>query len=141
MSILFNLVRQKNPLKKGEEIIRVQPQVRGEVTIDRLAKRIAAGTTFAAAECKALLELLGEAVADELARGNIVNLGAFGKMRPTFTAKSVEKEEDFNIATHLKSVKAIFSPGKAIREALKEAKFERTTATPRTGKNGSSSGK
>ena len=35
-------------------------------------------------------------------QGNIVDAGPLGKFRPTFSAKAVEKEDDFKPSTHIK---------------------------------------
>lgn len=43
-------------------------------------------------------------------QGNIVDAGPLGTFRPTFTAKAVEKEEDFKPATHIKKTMVLFRP-------------------------------
>lgn len=69
------------------------------------------------------IEVFNEHFAKLLAEGHIIDLGNFGRFKPSFESKTCDKLEDVNSKT-IKNITCIYKPGKTIRNALKKARLE-----------------
>ena len=74
------------------------------VTFDKLCEFMADGSTVSQADVAAVFYKFRTVLNLLCSQGNIVDAGPLGTFRPTFTAKAVEKEEDFKPATHIKKL-------------------------------------
>ena len=64
-------------------------------------------------------------------QGKIVDGGALGTFRPTFSAKSLEKEEDFKPSTHIMRTMILFRPSADFR-TLHNVEYFKVTAQDKT---------
>lgn len=64
-------------------------------------------------------------------QGNIVDAGPLGSFRPAFSAKSVEKEEDFKPSTHITRTMILFRPSADFR-TLHNVEYFKVTAQDKT---------
>lgn len=80
------------------------------VSFDRLCEFMADGSTVSQADVAAVFYKFRTVLNLLCSQGNIVDAGPLGTFRPTFTAKAVEKEEDFKPATHIKKTMVLFRP-------------------------------
>ena len=80
------------------------------VTFDKLCEFMADGSTVSQADVAAVFYKFRTVLNLLCSQGNIVDAGPLGTFRPTFTAKAVEKEEDFKPATHIKKTMVLFRP-------------------------------
>ncbi|MBF1480880.1 MAG: DNA-binding protein, partial [Prevotella pallens] len=77
---------------------------------DKLCEFMADGSTVSQADVAAVFYKFRTVLNLLCSQGNIVDAGPLGTFRPTFTAKAVEKEEDFKPATHIKKTMVLFRP-------------------------------
>ena len=80
------------------------------VSFDKLCEFMADGSTVSQADVAAVFYKFRSVLNLLCSQGNIVDAGPLGTFRPTFTAKAVEKEEDFKPATHIKKTMVLFRP-------------------------------
>ncbi len=78
---------------------------------NQLSKQIAQIFTVSTADTTAVLEPLLELIPQELADGNIVELGAFGSFRLTINAEGSATPEEVS-ARNIKKTNPRFMPGK-----------------------------
>jgi predicted histone-like DNA-binding protein len=94
------------------------------VSLRQLAERASDRSTLSTADMMAAIETLLTIIPDELAHGNIVELGDFGNFWLRFSAEGVDdvsKVRGDLITTLLPR----FNPGKRFKRALAGVKFER----------------
>ena len=63
--------------------------------------------------------------------GNIVDAGPLGSFHPAFSAKSLEKEEDFKPSTHITRTIILFRPSADFR-TLHNVEYFKVTAQDKT---------
>ncbi|MCA9961684.1 MAG: HU family DNA-binding protein [Chloroflexota bacterium] len=125
MPIKYHVMLRHNP-RDPEAPKRYYPVVRssGRTTQRNLAQKGARMSTLSAADLAAGLEVLLELIPEELMEGNIVDLGDFGSFRlsaNTTGSDTLEEVKSYNI----KSVNVRFTPGKAFKDAMNRATFEK----------------
>jgi len=97
---------------------------RGDVTLRRLAERIAEISTLSSIDIVAALEALLTIIPQELAGGNIVRLGDFGAFSLRIRSTGSDTEEEVS-AHNITTARAIFRPGKHFKAALDNIDFEK----------------
>lgn len=97
------------------------------VSFDRLCEFMADGSTVSQADVAAVFYKFRSVLNLLCSQGNIVDAGPLGKFRPTFTAKAVEKEEDFKPSTHIIKTQVLFKPSADFR-TLHDVEFFKITA-------------
>jgi predicted histone-like DNA-binding protein len=90
----------------------------GEETTRQLATEISKRSGLSSAEVYAVLEAFIDLVPERIAEGKIVRLGDFGSFSLTLSSEGVDKAEDFNAATCIKSNSMNFRPGKLVQKVL-----------------------
>ena len=125
MTVKFNIVERGRP---GHSNVpkKYYPSIQstGRVSMRQLAERASDMSTFSTPDMIAAIEILLAIIPDELAHGNIVELGDFGNFWLRSSAEGVEdvaKVRGDLITTLLPR----FNPGKRFKQALAEVKFER----------------
>jgi predicted histone-like DNA-binding protein len=93
-----------------------------EVTLDGLTQGIEKTSTVNGADIRAVLYATVEEAVRGLEDGRIIRLGDLGSLRVTLGSEGKETPEEVTAAT-VKRVSVIFTPGKKLREMLKNAKF------------------
>jgi len=125
MSIKFNVVPKKNPQKRNDPAKYYANIVGdGKTTLEDLAKYASTMSTVSKADILAVLESTFSKIADDIADGKIVYVGEYFTLQAGGSSIGEEKEEDVT-AANIKSVKAVFRPGKMIKNALKLATFKK----------------
>ena len=76
------------------------------------------------ADLAAAVEIFLSVIADELSRGNIVDLGDFGTFWLKVTTEGADTAEEVS-ADHIKSPKPRFTPDKAFKEVMDTLIFEK----------------
>jgi predicted histone-like DNA-binding protein len=97
--------------------------------MDALAERASRMSTFSRPDMIAAIELLLAIIPEELAQGNIVELGDFGNFWLRSSAEGIEdpgKVRGDQITTLIPR----FNPGKRFKRALYRVKFERMRKKP-----------
>lgn len=91
----------------------------------RLAELIAAMSTYSSADTLGMLEALLTVIPDELAKGNVVELGEFGSFWLKVNADGAETEDEVR-PTQIRRLMPHFKPGKAFKNALKSIEFRKS---------------
>lgn len=125
MSIKFNVVPRKNP-RDLDAPSKYYANIVGEgkTTLADLARYAAEMSTVSHADILAVLESTFGKIAIDIADGKIVYVGEYFTLQAGDSSVGSENEKDVS-ANSIKSVKAVFRPGKLIRNALKLASFQK----------------
>lgn len=125
MSIKFNVIPKKNPQKRDEPAKYYANIVGdGKTTLADLAKYASSMPTVSKADILAVLESTFGKIAEDVADGKIVYVGEYFTLQAGGSSTGEEDEKDLTSA-NIKSVKAVFRPGKMIKDALKLATFQK----------------
>jgi Bacterial nucleoid DNA-binding protein len=125
MPITFNVIPRKNiqspqdPPKFYADIVG-----NGKTTMDDLAKYASSVSTVSKGDILAVLETTFSKIAEDVADGKIVYVGEYFTIQAGGSSEGKDTPEEVNTAS-IKSVKAIFRPGKLIKNALKLATFQK----------------
>ena len=101
------------------------------VSFDRLCEFMADGSTVSQADVADVFYKFRTVLNLLCSQGNIVDAGPLGKFRPTFSAKAVEKEDDFKPSTHIKKTMILFRPSTDFR-TLHDVEFFKVAAQEKT---------
>jgi predicted histone-like DNA-binding protein len=125
MTVKFSVVPKKDP-RNLEAPPKYYPAVTstGRSDLRAIAKRIAQMSTVSSVDTIAVLEAFLVVVPQELASGNIVELGEFGAFRLTVLASGEARPENVG-ARNIKEAKVRFKPGKLFKRVLKDLKFRK----------------
>lgn len=125
MTVKFNVVERGNP---GDPAApkKFYPSIvsTGRVTLRRLAQDIARISTVSSADTMAVLEALLTTIPDELAKGNIVELGDFGSFWLRSSAEGTDASEDVH-ANQINTVLPRFNAGKEFKKVLGAIEYEK----------------
>jgi predicted histone-like DNA-binding protein len=123
MPIVFNKVERANPQnrtdpKKWYPILKTVSKV-GE---KKVAKGIADETTLNPNEAEMALNQLQKVLISNLLASNSVQLGEWGSFHLTCNGEGSDTKEGITAAS-IRNLNIRFTPGKALRDALKEAVY------------------
>ncbi|MCB9136250.1 MAG: HU family DNA-binding protein [Anaerolineales bacterium] len=132
MSVKYNVVERGKP---GDLLApkKYYPSVTasGRRTLRQMANRISQISTMSSTDVMAAIESFLTVIPEELANGNIVELGDFG----TFWLKNNSDGEEIPEAVSAKNITNLlprFTPGKEFKKVMKTVEFEKTS-TPSIG--------
>jgi predicted histone-like DNA-binding protein len=125
MTVKYNVVEHINPADP-QAPGKYYPSLKasGRTTLRHLAERIAKMSTISSADTMAMLEALLIVIPQELADGNVVELGDLGSFwlnAIAVGANSPEKVSTAQITTLLPR----FNPGKEFKRTLAKIEFEK----------------
>ena len=126
MAVTYVVVERGNPLKpENPKKFYAQAKASGEVTLKKLSKEIAEGsTTVSDTDVLAVLNDLTKILSRHLSEGEIVRFGDFGAFQITISGKGADTAAKFN-SSFIKEGKIAFRPGVDLREKLATLKFEK----------------
>jgi len=125
MPIKFNVTPRKDPRDQNS-----QPKYyatiksTGRIDTHGVAKSINKMSTVSSVDTAAVLEAFMNVVPDELADGNIVELGDFGTFRVSVSSEGAAEAEELT-SRHIKNVRVLFTPGKRFKKLLGTPDFEK----------------
>jgi predicted histone-like DNA-binding protein len=134
MPITYAVKKVKNPNGiEGTNYFHGQAIKTGELTMDKLARRINNSTTVTQGDCYAVLKSMKEHIIEALTEGQVVVLDDLGRFQITLQGKCYPKEvinaEDFSPSAMIKSHKIVFRPDAALkREVAKDFKLKRISS-------------
>ncbi len=125
MTVKYNVVERGNPSNPAAPK-KYYPSITssGRKSLRQMAERISQISTVSTADTMAVLEALLTTIPQELAAGNIVELGDFGN----FWLKSTSEGAiiaDAVRASQIKGVLPRFNPGKEFKKVLDAIEFEK----------------
>ncbi|MCL4275137.1 MAG: HU family DNA-binding protein [Anaerolineales bacterium] len=127
MTVKFNIVERGNPSDR-EAPKKFYPAIRssGRRSTYDLAVAASKRSTLNQTDMAAALACLLEIIPEELARGNVVELGDFGSFWLRTTCSGAETADDVR-ATQIETILPRFNPGKQFKKGLEQIEFERGT--------------
>ena len=105
----------------------------GELTMEKLARRINNSTTVTQTDCRAVLIGMKEHIIEALTEGQVVVLEGLGRFQVTLQGKSYNAEtmadEEFVPSDYIKGHKIVFRPDARLKEEVrKEFKLKRVSS-------------
>lgn len=118
MTVKFNIVERGNPSNR-EAPKKFYPSVQssGRVTTRDVVEMAAQRSTMSSIDMMAAIETFLAIIPEQLAKGNIVELGEFGNFWLRIEAEGAETEDAVR-ADLITGVKPRFNPGKLFKKVL-----------------------
>ena len=123
MSVKFNVVERGNPSNR-EAPKKFYPSIQssGRVTTREMAEMAAQRSTLSTMDMMAAIESFLAIIPEQLAKGNIVELGEFGNFWLRTTSEGVETGSMVR-ATQITTIMPRFNPGKVFKHVLDGIEF------------------
>ena len=125
MSVKYNVVQRGNP-SNAEAPKKFYPSIEssGRKTMRQLAGQISQISTVSSTDTMAVLEALLTTIPQELASGNIVELGDFGNFWLKSNSEGADTAEAVR-STQINTVLPRFIPGKEFKKVLDTIEYEK----------------
>ena len=123
MAINYAIKKVKNPNGiEGTDYFHAQAIKTGELTLEKLARRINNSTTVTQADCRAVLISMKDHIIEALTEGQVVVLDDLGRFQVTLQGKCYTNEtmtaEGFTPASMIRGHKIVFRPDAALKKAV-----------------------
>ena len=123
MPITYAVKKVKNPNGiEGTNYFHGQAIKTGELTMDKLARRINNSTTVTQTDCRAVLLSMKDHIIEALTEGQVVVLDDLGRLQVTLQGKCYTAEliadKDFSPASMIKSHRIIFRPEARLKKDI-----------------------
>ena len=134
MPINYAVKKVSNPNGiEGIDYFHGQAIKTGELTLEKLAKRINNSTTVTQADCRAVLVSMKDHIIEALTEGQVVVLDDLGRFQVTLQGKCYSQDamaaSDFSPSSFIKGHKIVFRPDAALkREVAKDFKLQRISS-------------
>ena len=133
MAITYAVKKTKNPKYPEVNNFHAQAVKTGELTMEKLARRINNSTTVTQTDCRAVLIGMKEHIIEALTEGQVVVLEGLGRFQVTLQGKSYNAEtmadEEFVPSDYIKGHKIVFRPDARLKEEVrKEFKLKRVSS-------------
>ena len=134
MPITYAVKKVKNPKGiEGTNYFHGQAIKTGELTLEKLAKRINNSTTVTQADCRAVLVSMKDHIIEALTEGQVVVLDDLGRFQVTLQGKCYNAatlaDEEFKPSEMIRGHKIVFRPDAALkREVAKDFKLKRISS-------------
>ena len=123
MAITYAVKKIKNP--KGSEGVNYyhgQAIKTGELTMEKLAKRINNSTTVTQSDCYAVLKSMKDHIVEALTEGQVVVLDDLGRLQVSLQGKCYPEEaladDEFEPRSMIKSHRIVFRPDVELKKAV-----------------------
>ena len=133
MAITYAVKRTKNPKYPETNYFHGQAVKTGELTMEKLARRINNSTTVTQTDCRAVLLSMKEHIAEALTEGQVVVLDDLGRFQITLQGKCYSQDmmaaSDFSPSAMIKGHKIVFRPDAALKkEVARDFKLQRISS-------------
>ena len=123
MAITYAVKKIKNPKGvEGTEYFHGQANKTGELTMEKLARRINNSTTVTQSDCYAVLKSMKDHIIEALSEGQVVVLDDLGRFQVTLQGKCYPEEaiadKEFSPSAMIKGHKIVFRPDAALKKAV-----------------------
>ena len=122
MPITYAVKKVSNPKNRDVDYFHGQAIKTGELSMEKLAKRINNSTTITQADCYAVLKSMKDHIIEALTEGQVVVLDDLGRFQVTLQGKCYTAEdmagEEFVPASMIKGHKIVFRPDAALKKAV-----------------------
>ena len=134
MPITYAVKKVKNPNGiEGTNYFHGQAIKTGELTMEKLAKRINNSTTVTQGDCYAVLKSMKEHIIEALTEGQVVVLDDLGRFQVTLQGKCYSQDmmaaSDFSPSAMIRGHKIVFRPDAALKkEVARDFKLQRISS-------------
>ena len=123
MPITYAVKKIKNPNGiEGTEYFHGQAIKTGELTMEKLAKRINNSTTVTQSDCYAVLKSMKDHIIEALTEGQVVVLDELGRFQVSLQGKcysqEMMQEEEFSPASFIKGHRIVFRPEAKLKKEV-----------------------
>lgn len=123
MPINYAIKKVKNPNGiEGTQYFHGQAIKTGELTLEKLAKRINNSTTVTQTDCRAVLLSMKDHIIEALTEGQVVVLDDLGRFQVTLQGRCYSQDtmaaSDFAPSSMIKGHKIVFRPDAALKKAV-----------------------
>ena len=129
----YKVVGCRNPKYPDAKYYKGTAVKSGELTMEKLAKRINNSTTVTQADCYVVLKSMKDHIIEALLEGEVVVLEDLGRFQISLQGKCYPEEiltsEEFKPADMIRSHKIVFRPDARLKEEVrKEFKLKRISS-------------
>ena len=134
MPITYAVKKVKNPNgQDGVNYYHGQAIKTGELSMEKLAKRINNSTTVTQGDCYAVLKSMKEHIIEALTEGQVVVLDDLGRFQITIQGKCYSQDmmaaSDFSPSAMIRGHKIVFRPDAALKkEVARDFKLQRISS-------------
>ena len=133
MPITYAVKKERNPKNPDVDYFHGQAIKTGELTLEKLSKRINNSTTITQTDCYAVLKSMKDHIAEALTEGLVVVLDDLGRFQVTLQGKCYPEEMltsvDFKPSEMIKGHRIVFRPDARLKEEVsKEFKLQRISS-------------
>ena len=133
MAITYSVQKVRNPKNPDVDYFHGQAVKTGELTMEKLAKRINNSTTVTQADCYVVLKSMKDHIIEALLEGEVVVLEDLGRFQISLQGKCYPEEtltsEEFKPADMIRGHKIVFRPDPALkRDVKKDFKLKRISS-------------
>ena len=122
MAITYAVKNVRNPRDPEVDYFHGQAIKTGELTMEKLAKRINNSTTVTQSDCYAVLKSMKDHIVEALAEGQVVVLDDLGRFQVSLQGKCYNAEEmadeEFKPSGMIRGHKIVFRPDVALKKAV-----------------------
>ena len=133
MPITYAVKKVRNPKNPDVDYFHGAAIKTGELTMEKLAKRINNSTTVTQSDCYAVLKSMKDHIIEALTEGQVVVLDDLGRFQITLQGKCYNAdtmaEETFSPSSYIKGHRIVFRPDPRLKdEVRKEFKLQRVSS-------------
>ena len=133
MPITYAVKKVSNPRNRDVDYFHGQAIKTGELTLEKLAKRINNSTTVTQTDCRAVLLSMKDHIIEALTEGQVVVLDDLGRFQVSLQGKCYPAEamadEEFSPSAFIKAHRIVFRPDPGLKkEVAKEFKLKRISS-------------
>ena len=124
MPITYAVKKIRNPKYPDANYFHGAAIKTGELTMEKLAKRINNSTTVTQADCYAVLKSMKDHITEALSEGQVVVLDDLGRFQITLQGKCYNAEtmadEEFSPSSYIKGHRIVFRPDSTLKKEIKK---------------------
>ena len=133
MAISYAVKKVRNPKNPDVDFFHGQAIKTGELTMEKLARRINNSTTISQADCYAVLKSMKDNIIEALTEGQVVVLDDLGRFQVSLQGKcypqEVMNQDEFSPSSMIKGHKIVFRPDPGLKkEVAKDFKLKRISS-------------
>lgn len=130
MTVKFNVVERGNPSnREAPKKFYASVVSTGRKTLRQMSGRISEISTVSPADTMAVIEAFLMVIPQELAAGNVVELGDFGNFWLKANSEGSETASEVR-ASNITNIMPRFNPGKEFKKVLETVEFQKTATPP-----------
>ena len=122
MAITYSVQKVRNPKNPDVDYFHGQAVKTGELTMEKLAKRINNSTTVTQSDCYAVLKSMKDHIIEALTEGQVVVLDELGRFQVSLQGKCYNADtmasEEFLPSSYIRGHKIVFRPEVKLKKAV-----------------------